>query len=53
MASHLACNGNLAYVDLSMNGIGDEGVSYIAKALQSNTNLIILSMARTGITDKG
>ncbi len=43
----------LTYLDLGFSGLGDEGATYVAKALESNSNLRVLKMASASLRDEG
>ena len=49
----LAVNCSLTLLDISMNSIGDDGVTHLAEALKQNKTLEWLDISLCGITDAG
>ena len=52
MHYHLG-NATLRVLDVSWNGIGDEGMAIISEALQHNKSLTTLRVADCGLSVKG
>ena len=49
----LALNGSLTSLILSLNPIGDEGITHLLEALKQNKTLEKLDLQRCDITDAG
>ena len=53
IAAGLRNNNTLRYLDLSDNGLREEGASEIAKSLKNNTSLLNLDLSRNNIGNEG
>lgn len=51
--TQLLFTNHLVHLDLSHNSISNTGANHIAKALQSNTSLLLLNLHSCGMTDEG
>ena len=53
LARALQHNGSLTYLNLAVNGIGNQGAESLARLLQANGSLTSLSLSNNGIGDAG